>query len=56
MIDKDFTYEVIAEMREYGVQQKGYTKTLLLGAANVMEKNIRAYLDLVEAMLKEQVK
>ena len=48
-VDKDFTYDVIAELREYGGAADGEARMLTLGAANVMENNIRAYLDLLSS-------
>jgi hypothetical protein len=48
MVDKDFTYQVINELREVGSKKPigDYDRTLMLAAANVMEINIRAYLDI----------
>lgn len=50
-VDKDFTYRVIEELRAVASkkEQGNYDKTLMLGAANVMETNIRAYMDLFES-------
>jgi hypothetical protein len=47
-VDKDFTYQVINELRNVamGKHRGDYDRTLMLGAANVMESNIRAYLDI----------
>lgn len=47
-VDKEFTYQVIGELREVakGKPKNDYDRTLMMGAANVMEKNIRAYLDI----------
>jgi len=51
MVDKDFTYQVINELRETGSKKNhdDYDRTLMLGAANVMEQIIRGYLDLLDA-------
>ena len=47
-IDKDFTYQVITELRRVGKNASEDDRVLMLGAANLMERNIRAYLDLLE--------
>ncbi len=47
-VDKEFTYEVITALRDAVRNSDGYLKILLRTAANIMENNIRAYLDLLE--------
>lgn len=53
-VDKDFTYQVIRALRETGADSRinlltfGYHRDLMLVAANLVEINIRAYLDLLE--------
>jgi hypothetical protein len=43
-VDKDFTYQIIGLLREDG--ETIDNRSVMRGAANVMESNIRAYLDL----------
>jgi hypothetical protein len=47
-VDKEFTYQLISELRVVAVRKIGTERDLLKAAANVMENNIRAYLDLRE--------
>lgn len=47
-IDKDFVYQVITELRTSGKDKSTDDRILMLGAANVMESLIRAYMDLLE--------
>ena len=48
-IDKDFTYQVINELRRVGKNASKDERILMLGAANLMENTIRAYLDLLDS-------
>ena len=54
LVDKDFTYQVIAELRDVAHKKDGqdYDRLLMLAASNVMETNIRAYLNLKESIVK----
>lgn len=49
-IDKEFTYQIIENLRNRAKAKARdeFDRNLMLAAANVMEINIRAYLDLLE--------
>jgi len=48
MKDKDLIYEMIAVLRSVGRQRKGDDRSLMLAAANIMERMARRILDLEE--------
>ena len=49
-VDKDFTYQIIDALRIHAkiMGRAEYDRSLMLAAANVMENNIREYLDLLD--------